>query len=179
MSCRLGLQLEKGSLVLIDSAPLVYLVEGGSGPSPRGGAASSVFAALKEGGLELIASTLLWTELLAGPLAEGKGELADRYRRLLADSSFLRLVPLDVAIAEEAARLMAEARARKAGLALADSVHLATAAVEGAAALLTNDGGLREAAEALRPGREGKKGGRPALPEVLLFDELAYRVEAD
>lgn len=179
MEGRLDLGLEKGSLILLDTAPLVYLVEAGGGSERRARAARGLFAALRDEGFELCASTLLWTELLAGPLARGDSSLAERYRALLADSSFARLLPLDAAIAEEAARL-ASSPLLKGRLALADSIHLATAAVEGARGLLTNDEGLREAVERLKPGEgaaPGRGSGRPALPEILLFDELAYGME--
>jgi len=174
MEGRLDLGLEKGSLILLDAAPLVYLVEAGGGSAFRASAARGLFAALRDEGFELCASTLLWTELLAGPLAAGDSLLADRYRALLADSRFARLIPLDAAIAEEAARLEASPLL-EGRLALADSIHLATAAVEGAQGLLTNDEALREAAERLKAGGEGGRR-RPALPEILLFDELAYGI---
>jgi predicted nucleic acid-binding protein len=178
MEGRLDIGLEKGSLILLDTAPLVYLVEAGGGSGRRAQAARVLFAALRDEGFELCASTLLWTELLSGPLAAGDLGLAERYRALLADSSFARLIPLDAAIAEEAARL-ASSPLLKGRLALADSIHLATAVVEGARGLLTNDEGLREAAERLGAGREGGPRGGPrrlALPEIFLFDELAFRI---
>jgi predicted nucleic acid-binding protein len=179
MEGRLDLELEKGSLILLDTAPLVYLVEAGGGSERRAQAARGLFAALREEGFELCASALLWTELLSGPLARGDLSLAGRYRVLLADSRFVRLVPLDAAIAEEAARLAASPLI-KGRLALADSIHLATAIVEGARGLLTNDEGLREAAQRLGAEKNGAPGGdrrRLALPEIFLFDELAYGVE--
>lgn len=179
MEGRLDLGLEKGSPILLDTAPLVYLVEEGGGSERRARAARGLFAALREEGFELCASTLLWTELLSGPLARGDASLAGRYRALLADSRFVRLVPLDAAIAEEAARLAASPHL-KGRLALADSIHLATAIVEGAAGLLTNDEGIREALERLKRGEGAgpeRESRRPAPPEALIFDELAYGME--
>lgn len=61
---------------------------------------------------------------------------------------------MDVAIAEEAAAL----RARR-GLALADSLHIATARVLGAASVLTNDEEWRRV---------------PECPPVFLVDELSF-----
>jgi predicted nucleic acid-binding protein len=175
MEGRLDIGLKKGSRILLDTAPLIYFVEAAEKSQSLVSAATALFAALRDEGFELCASTLLWTELLEGPLASGDARLADRYRALLADSNFVRLIPLDVAIAEESARLMASPLL-KGRLALADSVHLATAIVEGAQALLTNDEALREIAHKLARVDQGDGPRRRTLPEILLFDELAFRI---
>ena len=175
MEGRLDIGLEKGSRILLDAAPLVYLVEPAGKNEFRASAAEALFGALRDGGFQLCASALLWTELLAGPLASGDAGLADRYRALLADSSFVRLIPLDVAIAEESARLMASPLL-KGRLALADSVHLATAIVEGAQGLLTNDEGLREAARKIARADRNDGQSRRNMPQILLFDELVYGI---
>ena len=156
----LGLGLEKGALVLLDAAPLIYLVEGGT--AARAGVLPAFLEAAAQGHIGLIASTLLWTEVLSRPRARQDGKTADEYRRLLADSSRLVLVPPDVAIAEEAASLL---KARE-GLGLADAFHLGTATIRGASAILTND----EAWKTL--GLDLKKG--PGRIRILLVDELAW-----
>lgn len=174
---RLELGLRRGDLVLVDTAPLVHLVEGGpprggagargaalSGGSPPGAApdrraraAAAFFEAAEEGGLRLAASALAWTELLARPLREGDEALADRFRSFLADSRRLYLAPVDAAIADAAAALRGRRR-----LELADAVQIATALVLGAAAVLTNDEAWRRV---------------PDCPRVILLDELAFELE--
>lgn len=156
----LGLGLEKGSLVLLDAAPLIYLVEGGT--AARAGLLTAFLEASARGEIGLVASTLLWTEVLSRPRAREDARTADGYRRILADSGRLVLIPPDVAIAEEAARLLG---ARE-GLGLADAFHLGTAIVRGAAAVLTND----EAWKAIP--LETKRG--PGRIQILLVDELAW-----
>jgi len=182
---RLELGLGRGDLVLVDTAPLVYLVEGSppragargaahpggsppdvaaggrtgaAAPDRRARAAAAFFAAAEDGGLRLAASALAWTELLARPLREGDEALADRFRSFLADSKRLYLAPVDAAIADAAAALRGRRR-----LELADAVQIATALVLGAAAVLTNDEAWRRV---------------PDCPRVILLDELAFELES-
>lgn len=158
-----ALGLGPGDLVLVDSGPLIYL----SGPSGRRReTVEAFFEAAKAGGLGLVASTLAWTEVLRGCLAPGDRDAAEAARRLLADSARIRLEPLDVAVAEEAATLLAVCR-----IELADAVHVATAIVSGARALLTNDEAWRGLA------LDGRKKGGRGLPRVLLVDELAFMLD--
>jgi predicted nucleic acid-binding protein len=145
--------------ILVDSSALVYLVEGDPS-SPRRRAMEFLVAEAQARGIGLKASTTVWMELLAKPLAEGRAELAARYRALLADSSRIELCVIDVAIAERAASILASlgpAGHRK--ISEADALHIATALTIGAGAILTNDEAWRSV---------------PGVPRVLLVDELAY-----
>jgi predicted nucleic acid-binding protein len=69
--------------------------------------------------------------VLTGPLLDHNLSLADQYRSLFAS---WKPVPLDLNIAESAARLRASLR-----LTLADAVQAASALAIGAAALVTHD----------------------------------------
>lgn len=141
------------TIVLVDSSALAYLVEGAPG-SPRRRAAERFLEETRSSGATVVASAIAWTELVEGPLKAGDCDLADRYRSLLADSSKIRVECVDVAIAEEAASL----RARRT-LGFADSIHIATARVLGADAVLTNDEQWREV---------------PECPRVCLVDEFVF-----
>jgi predicted nucleic acid-binding protein len=143
--------LPPGASILLDSSPLIYLVEGSAA---RRRAGEDLLAYASGRGHRFIASALVWTELLRKPLASGDAALAGRYRTLLADSARIVLVPVDVAIAEEAARLLA-LRA----LQPFDALHLATARAKGAAAILGNDSAWRRL---------------PECPRLFLVDELAF-----
>ncbi len=143
--------LPPGASILLDASPLIYLVEGS--PSRRR-AVESFLADAAGAGHRLVASTLVWTELLHKPLASGDAALAGRYRSLLADSDRLALAPVDVAVAEEAARLRALGR-----LQLADAIHLATAVVLRVDAILGNDERWKLV---------------PGCPPLILVDELAF-----
>ncbi len=148
-----------GSLVLVDSSALVYLVEGAPG-SPRRSAVERLLGEAETGGLRFVASTMAWTELLEKPRAERDTALADRYRALLSDSRRLELRVVDVAVADRAALLWASlSPPLRRRLSTADIIHIATALVAGATAVLGNDDAWRDV---------------PSCPPLLLVDELAF-----
>lgn len=149
------LGLRRGDALLVDASPLIYFMED-SGARHR--AVEAFLALAAEAELRLLASTIVWAELLRGPLASARPALADGYRRLLADSSRIVLSPVDVAVADEAARLMALR-----GLPLADALHVATARTLAVAAILGNDESWREV---------------PECPPLLLVDELAFQLRS-
>ena len=149
-----------GSRVLVDSSALVYLVES----SPRRGQAVAEFLeGLRSAGGRAFASVLVMTELLEGALRRGDADPVLRYRRFITDSSSIVLAPVDALVSEETARLLAASGLRRKGktsapaLSLADAVHIATARVHEAQAVLTNDEAWRDI--------EG-------VPTVFLVDEL-------
>ncbi|MGO8692850.1 MAG: type II toxin-antitoxin system VapC family toxin [Rectinemataceae bacterium] len=146
-----GTDMPPNSSILVDSSPLVYLIEGSAA---RRRAVEDFLGYASGRGCRLIASTIVWTELLRKPLGSGDATLADLYRTLLADSAHIVLVPVDVAVAEEAARLLA-----RRPLEFADAIHLATARVEKVSAVLGNDAAWRRI---------------PECPRLFLVDELAF-----
>jgi predicted nucleic acid-binding protein len=155
--------LSPESLVLVDSSALVYLVEG-EASSPRRAAVEGFFAEAASKGTRLVASVFAWTELLASPLARGDRGLAENYRRLLSDSKLLILREIDVAVAEGAAALSASLPpAQRRSISSGDLLHIATAIVLKADAVLTNDEAWRSVSR---------------CPPVLLVDELAAGLEA-
>jgi predicted nucleic acid-binding protein len=159
----MDIDLASGSVALIDSSALVYLVEGEAG-SPRRGAVESFFAAAAEARARVVASTIVWMEALAKPLAENDVKLATRYRSVLSDSSRIELIVVDVAIAERATAIRAalpEGARRR--ISQTDALHIATAIECRATTLLTNDEAWRSV---------------PACPRVYLVDELAFDLES-
>lgn len=155
----MAIDLAPGSLVLVDSSALVYLVEG-EASSPRRLAVEAFLRAAEASRWRLIASTIAWAELLEKPLAAGAAELASAYRRILADSSKIELRVVDVAVAEAAAGLAGSlAPGLRRRLSAGDLLHLATAIAAGADAVLGNDEAWREV---------------PLCPRLLLVDELAF-----
>jgi predicted nucleic acid-binding protein len=150
--------LAGGSIVLVDSSALVYMVEG-EGSSPRRAAVERFFEEAASRGSRLVASTIVWTELLEGPLSAGESELAAAYRSILADSSRIALREVDVAVAEAAAELAAALPgSKRRRLSSGDLLHIATAIEIGASAILTNDEAWRAV---------------PRCPPLVLVDELA------
>jgi predicted nucleic acid-binding protein len=116
------------ALLLLDSAPIIYVLEDHPDFAPR---FSPLFAAQAAGHLRFAVTTITIAEVLRGPLQAGNEVLARRYRAVLES---WQVLPLDVDIAESAARLRASLRLR-----MADAVQAASALKINAAGLVTND----------------------------------------
>jgi predicted nucleic acid-binding protein len=120
--------LADGSLILVDSAPIIYVLEGHRTLAPR---FRPLFDRQAEGELSFAVTTITIAEVLTGPLRVGDEALAARYRAVL-ESWYV--VELSAEIAERAARLRARAR-----LKLPDAVQAASAIAVNADALVTHD----------------------------------------
>lgn len=120
--------LPESPLLLVDSAPIIYVLEG----HPEFAALfTPLFEAHDEGLARLAVTTVTLAEVLTGPLSAQDEVLAERYRATLK-SWFV--VELDAEIAESAARLRAACK-----LKLADAVQAASALAIGADALVTHN----------------------------------------
>jgi predicted nucleic acid-binding protein len=120
--------LPEQALLLIDSAPIIYILEDHPLFGPHFG---PLFAAHAAGRLRFAVTTITVAEVLVGPLRAGDDALVQRYRTILGS---WRPVALDLDIAASAARLRASFR-----LGLADAVQAASALAINAAALVTHD----------------------------------------
>jgi predicted nucleic acid-binding protein len=117
-----------GALLLVDAAPIIYVLEGHARLADR---FRPIFLAHETGRVQLAITTIVLAEVLVGPLQAGQEDLAQRYRSVLES---WQVVPLDSAIAERAARLRVANK-----LKLADAVQAASALAIGAWALVTHD----------------------------------------
>ena len=120
--------LPENALLLVDSAPIIYVLEDHPRFAP---AFRPIFEAHEKGLVRFAVTTITLAEVLTGPLRKGDEVLAEQYRATLR-SWFV--VPLDVETAESAARLRAALK-----LKLADAVQAASALAIGADALVTHD----------------------------------------
>jgi len=120
--------LPEQALLLMDSAPIIYVLEGHPRLSRR---FRPIFEAHAAGRLRFAVTTITVAEVLTGPLQAADEALARRYRAILES---WEAVALDIDIAEGAARLRASLR-----LKLADAVQAASALAINAAALVTHD----------------------------------------
>lgn len=125
-----------GSVVGLDTAPLIYFIEKHPGYLPL---LLPFFEALESGEIQVVTSTLTLTEVLVHPYRDGNRTMAEQYFQTLLNARNLRTIPLSPAIAAEAARLRAAYQ-----LKTPDAIQLATAKEEGATAFLTNDSGFGE-----------------------------------
>jgi len=116
------------ALVLVDSAPVIYFLEGHPkyGPYFR-----PLFEAHAAGRIRFAVTTITICEVLTGPSRSGDEATARRYRAVFNSWQF---VDLDADIAESAARLRTSLR-----LELPDAVQAASALAINAAALVTHD----------------------------------------
>jgi predicted nucleic acid-binding protein len=120
--------ISRDALVLVDSARIIYVLEG----HPRLAARfRPLFDAHASGRLRFAITTITIAEVLTGPMKAGDDALAQRYRAIFES---WRVIALNVDIAEGAARLRASLR-----LGLADAIQAASALAINAAVLITHD----------------------------------------
>lgn len=120
--------LPDGALVLVDSAPIIYVLEGDRRFAPR---FRPLFERQAAGGLRFAVTTVTIAEVLTGPLKAGEDGLAKRYRAAMES---WQVVDLTADIAESAARFRVTL-----GLRIADAVQVASAMAINADALVTHD----------------------------------------
>jgi len=126
----LAAQVPDGASVLIDTNPIIYLLEG----NPLGEPFRSIFEAIDRGRISALVTPITIAEVVTGPIKAGKEALTERYRRTLTQNPGWGLRAIDADIAVLAARL----RVRHA-LKLPDAIQLAVALEAGCHALVTHD----------------------------------------
>ena len=120
--------LAPGALVLVDTAPIIYVLEG----HPKFAARfQPMFDRHAAGEILFAVTTIAMAEVLTGPLGAGNEALARRYRAVMES---WQVIDLTADIAESAARLRASLKLR-----LADAVQIASAVAVNADALVTHD----------------------------------------
>jgi len=120
--------LRAGSTLLVDTAPLIYWLEGHPIFAER---FAGMFQAAASGNLRITLSTITLAEVLTGPYQAGQTALARRYENALQQYRILDITP---AIAILGAQLRAQYR-----LKLPDALQLACALDMGVDALVTHD----------------------------------------
>jgi predicted nucleic acid-binding protein len=127
------------SSLYLDSNILIYLVEGNTD------VAEPVLAAFREievHRIKLYTSDITVTECLNGAYRAGLDELAQHYLDLMGTEDFITLLPVNMDVCIEAARVGATHR-----LKTLDAMHFATAVLAGCEALLSKDTAFRSAKE--------------------------------
>jgi predicted nucleic acid-binding protein len=130
MAMSLSDQVPDGATVLIDTNPIIYVLEGNSLAAPF----RSLFEAVDSGRIFALVTPITIAEIVAGPLKARREALAERYRRALTQSPGWTTRAIDVDIAMLAARLRLQH-----GLKLPDAIQLAVALEEGCHAVVTHD----------------------------------------
>lgn len=120
--------LPAGALVLVDSAPIIYFLEGHPKFGPR---FRPLFERQAEGLVAFAVATTTIAEVLTGPMRAGNEALAARYRAAMES---WQVIDLTADIAASAARFRATLN-----LKLPDAIQVASAIAAGADALATHD----------------------------------------
>jgi predicted nucleic acid-binding protein len=120
--------LAHGSLALVDSAPIIYTLDGNRQFAPR---FARLFERHAAGEIVLAVTTGTIAEVLTGPPSNDDEALASRYHAIL---NAWKVVELSSEIAASAARFRARYR-----LKLPDAVQVASALAIGADVLVTHD----------------------------------------
>ena len=134
MAMTLSDQVPDGATVLIDTNPIIYVLEG----NPLGVMFRPLFEHVDAGRIQALVTPITVAEVVSGPLSAGKEALAERYRRVITQNAGWHVRDIDADIAVLAARL----RLRHA-LKLPDAIQLAVAVHEGCYALVTHDRDFR------------------------------------
>lgn len=125
------LKLPDSGAVYLDSCCIIYAVES---IEPYNQVLQLLWEVSASGRLQIVSSVLTLSEVLVRPIREGKSELEGLFRAFLVSSKEVRLVPIDVAIAERAAKIRGET-----GLSTPDAIHAATALLAEVSMFITND----------------------------------------
>ncbi len=120
--------LPAGAVILIDTAPIIYLLEG---HNPLAQRFTPLFERHAAGEIGFAVTTITIAEVLTGPLSKREEALARRYRTILES---WHVVALTADIAESAARMRARTK-----LKLPDAIQVASALAINATALVTHD----------------------------------------
>lgn len=132
-------RLEEGAWVVVDTAPIIYLLE----ENPTFLASYlPLFEAIEAGRFHGVVSTITLAEVLGGPLKSGDEILADRYYQALTASSHWRVQEVNAPLSFMAARIR-----ERYGLKLPDAIQVATTIYTNASALVTHDRDLSGVSE--------------------------------
>lgn len=129
---------ERHRRIALDSNVLVYLLEA---VEPLALPARQLLNAIEAGRAAGVLSVIGLAEVCAGPAKRGDLTLVERYADALGSLPGLRIQPITVEVAVDAAVIRG---ARSIGL--PDAIHLATARAAGATAFVTNDHRMRGSA---------------------------------
>jgi predicted nucleic acid-binding protein len=130
MVTKRGVEVPDGASVLLDTNPIIYVLEG----NPLAARFRSLFEDVDRGRIRAVVTPITVAEVVSGPLKAGKDALAERYRRTITQNPGWSVRDLDAEVAVLAARLRIQHK-----LKLPDAFQLAAAIVEGCYALVTHD----------------------------------------
>jgi len=125
-------------LLFLDTAPVIYHVEGNPTYQPR---TDIVFQEIRAGSVEAVTSPITLAECLVHPYQHDDLALMQQFRNVITAGVHTRYVGVDD-VAESAAELRARYH-----LSLTDAFQVAAALAAGCDALLTNDTAFKRVTE--------------------------------
>ncbi|MCP3870453.1 MAG: type II toxin-antitoxin system VapC family toxin [Gammaproteobacteria bacterium] len=131
----MGSMISKGSRVLLDTVALIYFLEENQRYSKK---AEKIFGRIESGDLQGVMANLVFAELLVPLYRSGDQQAAAGLTNRLINFRNLEVITLTTEISREAARLRADY-----GLRTPDAIHGATAIINLATGILTNDKRLK------------------------------------
>ena len=135
----MGLSKFVAQKVFLDTAPLIYFIEGNS---PHQAKLKDIFAALDKGEFTFVTSALTILEVLVQPIRKNRQDLVNQYKHILTTASGISIIEINTTIAFKAAELRA-----KYNLKTPDSIQVAVALEHGANYFFTNDFRLKTVTE--------------------------------
>ena len=130
-------ELDLARSVFVDTAPIIYYIQGHSGYGPL---SKKAFEHLRRRRIPAHTSVLTLTEVLVKPVQVDNLELAKIFSDFIKSSFYLKLSQIDTVIAERAGHL----RGRHSFLKAMDALQIACAISLGSDIFLTNDEKLRQ-----------------------------------
>ncbi len=125
-----GFGLTGHQTIGLDSNVLIHLIET---RGPLADVVASIVDMIADGQVVGVLSAIGLVEILVGPARAGDARMFEMTADAIRDLP-IRIVPLDAAVAEDAAWIRGAS-----GIGLEDAVHLASARAAGATAFVTND----------------------------------------
>ncbi|MBD2621264.1 PIN domain-containing protein [Microcystis flos-aquae FACHB-1344] len=127
----MGIVLQTGNIVFLDTAPFVYFFEQHPIFFPY---MEKFFYDVSTRQVEVITSIITFIEILTLPARMGNQELVEQYRTYFTRSSQITLLPIDLSIANHAIALRTQYT-----LKTPDAIQLGTAIAHSATYIITND----------------------------------------
>ena len=127
----MGLSNLKSQAIFLDTAPLIYFMEGNTGYQPE---LNNFFSAFDKKEFSILTSTLTLLEVLVQPIKLNRLDLVSNYKKILSSASGIQIIDMTPRVAFRAAELRA-----KYGLKTPDSIQVGTALKYEAQYFLTND----------------------------------------
>lgn len=129
----------KNSIVFLDTAPLIYFIEGNSEYQEK---LENLFRLNDEGYFKFLTSSITLLEVLVKPLRDGETKIVEQYKTILRNAEGIDIFDITATIAIRAAEIRAKYNSRT-----PDALQVATAIVRNADYILTNDVRLKAITE--------------------------------